>query len=181
MERSVFIAVFHVPKRQSWTGKMRNYRYQSDVDYIILTVLKAHKNGLPARDIMDIVNDLSPTKYGPHQLGGRLTKLKHNGYIRNISLTTHVRIWFYVRDNGDLNMLDGDYNRKQLKEMVYDFIKNQPYPVQTVNVANYISKLNGVTYTSHQILGLLFKLQNEGLVTKAASLPSRYLPIPSWA
>lgn len=143
---------------------MTGYTQLSESDILILIILKEYKNGLIANDILKLFNEISPIKYGPHQLTARLVKLRNKGYVYNIIIVPRVRTWFWGKDNGDLDMLDGDYNRRQLKEMVYEFIKQQSYPVLTVDVANYISKMNRVTYTSHQILGILFKLQNEGLI-----------------
>lgn len=141
---------------------MTGYTRLSEIDNIILLILKEYKNGLIVNDLLKLFNEISPNKYGPHQLTASLVKLKNKGYVYNKIIVPRVRTWYWGKDNGDLDMLDGNFNRRQLKEMVYEYIKQQSYPVLTVDVANYISKINGVTYTSHQILGILFKLQNEG-------------------
>lgn len=143
---------------------MTGYTRISELDKIILIILKEYINGLSVNDLLKLFNEISPVNYGPHQLTASLVKLKNKGYVYNKSIVPRVKIWFWGKDNGDVDMLDGDYNRRQLKEMVYNYIKQQSYPVLTVDVANFISKINGVTYTSHQILGLLIKLQNEGLI-----------------
>ena len=61
-------------------------------------------------------------------------------------------------------MLEGDYNKRQLKELVYDYLQKLSYPVLTADIANYISKITGIKYTSHTILGVLIKLKNEGRI-----------------
>lgn len=61
-------------------------------------------------------------------------------------------------------MLIGDYNKRQMKEIAYDCIRLHNYPIQTVDVANWLYEKTGVVYTSHQVAGVLNKLQNEGRI-----------------
>lgn len=102
---------------------MTGYNCLTEVDYLIIIVLKDHKNGLMSHDIMTRVNAISPVQYGPYQFRGKLVKLYYKGYIYSKYLKNECKTWYLRKDIGELDMLDGDYNRKQLKELVYEFIK----------------------------------------------------------
>lgn len=61
-------------------------------------------------------------------------------------------------------MLNGDYNKQKVKELCYDCVKQHTYPIQTVDVANWLYKETGIIYTSHQVAGFLNKLMYEGRI-----------------
>nr|DAR01783.1 MAG TPA: hypothetical protein [Caudoviricetes sp.] len=143
---------------------MTGYNRTSELDDLILAILKRNYHGLKAMEIKALLDKDSNVQLGPHQITSRLIRLKNKGFISGKKLTPKTITWFYGNyKEGDL-MLDGDYNKRQLKELVYDYLQKLSYPVLTADIANYISKITGIKYTSHTILGVLIKLKNEGRI-----------------
>lgn len=68
-------------------------------------------------------------------------------------------------------MLNGDYNKQKIKELAYDCVRSHAYPIQTVDVANWLYSQTGIVYTSHQVAGVLNKLKNEGRIKVIRKYP----------